>query len=206
MSEVHVSGLLVQPIAERVRDWHAQGKLSEDDLDRALSTEARARVDHAIAPDDWAPLSDVEGLVALVAEQIGDASFFVEWADEIFARWSDEPWVEGLLRSGRRLVDGPGFVVSRAGGLLVRDADWCYEGGRDAFSVRFAGLDDASASLKSLVGALLARLADATRPGCFDARFEGIDAGDLHVFGAAPPRDDADGDSRLHRAALVGVR
>jgi hypothetical protein len=205
MNDVQLSGLLVQPIAERIRDWHAQGKLTEDDLDRALTTTARAQVDHAIAADDWAPLADVEGLVQLASEQLGDDSLFVEWADEIFVRWAEEAWVRGLLRSARSLVDGPGFVVAHAGEMLVRGADWRYRGGRAAWSVHFGSLGSASPAIKSLMGALLARLAGAARHGLVDVRFEGVDGDDLHVFGELPPRDDEDGESRLHRAALVGA-
>ena len=45
---VELSGLFVQPIARRIADWTENGKLDEDALD-ALSTEARAWVDHSIA-------------------------------------------------------------------------------------------------------------------------------------------------------------
>ena len=57
-----LSGLFVQPIAQRIADWTWSGKLDEDDLD-ALSTEARAWVEHSIAHTDWAGLADVEGLI-----------------------------------------------------------------------------------------------------------------------------------------------
>ncbi len=202
MNEIYLSGLFAQPIAQRVRDWVAAGKVSEDDLDRELTTEARAHVEHSIGLDDWASLEDIEGLIELASQQLGGDTGLVEWADEIVEAWCEEERLERVLHAGRSLMDTPGFIVSQASEILIRDADWFYEGGRSVFSVRFAGIGDASSKLKSLLGASLARLAAAAGDHDFDVRFEGVDSDDLVVFGEAPVRDEAEGGSRLHQAAL----
>ena len=203
MQSIHLSGFLVQPIVERIRDWNADGKITEDDLERALTTDARAHLDHSIGIADWASLGDVEGLVALAAEQIGGETGFVEWAVELVELWREEEPIEGLMHVSRSLTDAPGFIVSQVSEILVRDADWLYDGGRLAFSVRLRGMSEASPALKSFLGALLARIAIASRDRDFDVRFEGIDCDDLVVFGEAPADDVADGESRLHQAALI---
>jgi len=203
MQSIELSGLLVQPIADRVRAWYQAGKLDEDDLERALSTEARAFVDHSIAAGDWAPLSDVEGLVGLAAEQIGGETGLVEWADEIVGDWLLEASVEGLMVRARGIVDGPGFVVSQASELLVRNSVWRYDGGRDGFSVRLIGIAEASPALKALIGSTLARLAAGADSRDFDVRFDGLDGEELVVFGELEISDTALAESRLHRAALI---
>ena len=204
MQSIHLSGLIVQPIAQRIQDWNFDGKISEEDLDRTLSGDARALVDHSVGPGDWVPVADVEGLVGLVAEQIGGETGLVEWADEIVCSWQVEESIENLIHAGRTLADSPGFVVSQVSGLVVRDADWIYEGGRTSFNVRLRGLGDVSPALKALIGALLARLAVAPTDLDFDVRFDGIDGEDLVVFGEAPNgTDDGQGESRLHQAALI---
>jgi hypothetical protein len=203
MQSIHLSGLLVEAIAQRIRGWNLDGKISEDDLEYALTADARALVDHSMGSVDWAPLGDVEGLLSLVAEQIGGETGLVEWAEDLVECWQDEAPIEDLLRAGRSLADAPGFVVSQASELLIRNADWTYDGGRSAFSVRLRGLGDASPALKALLGALLARLAMAPRDRDFDVRFDGIDSDDLIVFGEALSADDPNEESRLHRAALI---
>jgi len=201
-----LSGLLVQPIAERIRDWNLAGKLHEDDLDRALTRHARDLVDHASRAGDWVPVVDVESLVGLMAEQLGGETGFVEWADEIVEGWRGLAPIDDLVRAGRALVDAPGYMVSMASDRLVRDASWRYEGGRAAFSVRLQGLAESSPALKTLVGAVLVRLAALPSDRPFDIRFEGVDGPELVVFGELESdgaESDTLGESRLHRAALV---
>ena len=82
MDSIELSGLLVQPIARRVSDGVVSGKLDEDDLERALSADARNWVDHVLPATDWAPLQDVEGLVGLVAAQLGGETGLVAEALE----------------------------------------------------------------------------------------------------------------------------
>ena len=203
MDPIHLSGLLVQPLAQRIRGWCSDGKLTDDDLDRRLTADARAHLEHSTRFADWASIADVESLVALAAEQIGGETGLVDWAEEIVDDWQAERDIDALLRSARSLTDGPGYVVSQVAALLVRDADWVYEGGRSAFSVRLRGLTDASPGLKSLVGALLARMAMCAKSSEFDVRFEGVDEADLVVFGETTSVEDTSGESRLHQAALI---
>ena len=204
MQGIHLSGLVAAPIAQRIRDWHLVGKISEEDLDHALSSDGRALVDHSLAFGDWVPAEDVEGLVGLAAEQIGGETGLVEWADEIIAGWRSESAIKDLIHAGRALADSPGFVVSQTSGLVVRDADWSYDGGRTSFSVRLHGLGEMSPALKALIGALLARMALLPTDLEFDVRFDGIDGEDLIVFGEAPGgTDDDQAESRLHQAALI---
>ncbi len=208
MRSVCLSGWLVARLAERIRGWVREGKLDEDTLDRALSPDARAFLDHALSPGDWADLADVEGLVALVADQLGGETGLVDWADALVADWIDEPEIAEILASGHRLVDGPGYVVGRASERLVRHSTfpaWQYEGGRTRFSVRLEGVAAVGPALKALVGAILARLAAASDVRSFDVRFEGVDVGSLVVFGelADDTVDQGSPESRLARAALV---
>ncbi|MAG32692.1 MAG: hypothetical protein CL908_17570 [Deltaproteobacteria bacterium] len=207
-SETQLSGLLVQPLAERIREWYLAGKLDEGDLERALSNDGHALVDHPVGSGEWVPLSDVEGLVTLVAEQLGGEAGLADWASEIVEGWQGADPVRELVQVARSLVDAPGFVVSQASELLVCEPDWRYDGGRSAFAVRLRGVEAASSSLKALLGALLARLANAVQDLAFDVRFEGVDADELVVFGEIAADGEIEGEelqeSRLHRAALVG--
>lgn len=199
-----LSGLFVQPIARRLADWNASGKLAEDGLE-ALSTAARAWVEHSIARDGVAGLADVEALLRIVAGPMGGETGLVEWADEIAADFLDDGPLVDLIEAGRGLdVDGPGFAVTQSSALLLSGTEWRYEGGSDHFSVRLVGLAEASPALKSLLGACLARLAEAAGPRDLDVRFEGIDEGDLVVFGERASATLSEGEtSRLHRAALI---
>lgn len=208
---IQLSGLLIQPLAARLRDWSLAGKLCEDDFERALTHDGRALLDTPLPAADWAPLRDVEGLVSLAADQLGGEPGLVDWADEIVTGWKHSDSLARLLRGARALVDAPGFVVSQASELLVREPDWRYDGGRSAFAVRLRGLGSASPALKALVGALLARLATEVQVRDFDVRFDGVDGQELVVFGevevaeeSADDEDAANDESRLHRAALVG--
>lgn len=203
MVDIHLNGLLVEPIIERVRDWNQRGKITEDDLDRALSTEARALVEYAIGKEDWARLQDVEEVLTLVGEQIGDETDVVDWADAIVGAWRQDRRVDDLVRAGRSLTDPPGFVVSQLSEALIRGGWWCYEGGRAGFSVRLERLAGASPILKTLLGAALARMANAATGQAYDTRFTGVDDDDLVVFGEVEREDRETSESRLHRAALV---
>jgi len=204
MPSTDLSGLLVQPLAQRIKDWCAAGKLDEEDLDRSLSEEARAWVEHSIAEADWAPLRDVEGLVSIAAAQLGGETGLVEWAPDLVDGWRGDDSIESILSNARTLVDGSGFVVSQLGERLVRRIDWQYEGGRTGFQVRLRGLEAMSPALKALIGASLARLADAADARDVDARFEGVDDEELVIFGACDAELAEDATNRLHRAALVG--
>lgn len=195
----------VEPLARLVRDWQGDGKLDEDDLDRALSARARAWVDGVCEASAPTPADDVETLVALIAGQLGGEAALADLAGEIASDWIAQPPFDGLLRAGRSLVDGPGFVVGEAADRLVVDADWSYRGGRDAFALRLDGVASASPALKALLGALLVRLAGAASRSPLDLRVEGLDGGPLVVTATLePPRaSDPGEESRLHRAALV---
>jgi hypothetical protein len=203
MRSIEVSGLLLQPLAERVRGWLAEGKLDENDLEQALTSDARAYVDHQVARGDWARLADVEGLVDLIAEQLGGEPGIVEWAGEVVEDWLLEPPIEQLLWSARRLTDAPGFVVSQTSERLVRQGAWHYEGGAERFTVRLSGIGAASAPFKALVGGTLARLAERAGASAFDVRFDGIDGDELVVFGELECDDRSLSESRLQRAALI---
>ncbi len=205
MHPIQLSGLFVRPIVRRVRDWLEAGKLDDDALDQALSSDARAFVDLPIAIDAWAPLDDVEGLVDLAGTQLGGETGLVEWADEIAAEWLEERVVADVVSAGRRLVDGPGFVLASLGEKLVDTAAWGYEGGRESFSLRLDGLEPASPALKAFFGACLARVVEAAEPDRFDVRVEGVDSEALVVFGALAGAQAAsdDAEHRLHRAALI---
>ena len=201
---VELSGLLVQPIAQRIADWTESGKVEEEALD-ALTTEARAWVDHSIASTDWAALDDVEGLVELASIQLGGETGLVEWADAIAHDLLEtEPIADIVERAGRLTEDGPGFAASQSSDHLLRWVRWQYEGGGARFSIRLDGMGAASTALKSLVGACLARIAGAGDPRTFDTRFEGVDGDELAVFGELEDdRLSPDESSRLHRAALI---
>jgi hypothetical protein len=203
MTSTELSGMLVRPIVQRVSEWVESGKLDEDELDRALGPDARAWVDHNVAATDWAPLADVEDLVALVAAQLGGETGLVEWAEEIVREWLGEPFFVDLLGSASRLTDGPGFVASQASGRLVRACEWRYEGGSESFSLHIAGVGEASPALRALIGACLARLAEAGDAREFDVRFDGVAGEELVIFGALEAGENSLAEGRLHRAALI---
>ncbi len=203
MERIYLSGLLVGPIAQRIRAWNLDGKIHEDDLEFALTTDARSLLDHSTGFVDWTALEDVEGLVGLVADQIGGETGLVEWAEDLVESWQHEAPIQDLIRGARALIDTPGFLVSQASELLIRKPDWLYDGGRSGFSVRLRGMGEASSRLKALLGAVLARLAMLATGRDFDVRFEGLDRDDLVIFGEAISDGDSDGESRLHQAALI---
>ncbi|MEZ4333854.1 MAG: hypothetical protein R3F35_19040 [Myxococcota bacterium] len=197
----------VEPLALLVRDWHVDGKLDEDDLERALTARARAWVDGVCEAQAAIPPEDVETLVALVAEQLGGEAALSDLAGEIATGWLLRAPFEGLLRAARPLPDGPGFVVSQAAEWLAVRPDWSYSGGRDGFEVRLEGLAAASPALKAYFGGLLARLSRASLPRdrSLDWRIEGVDGGALVVSAVVEsgPGGGAGEQSRLRRAALV---
>lgn len=206
MTASPLRALFVEPLAERVRGWLVCGKLDDDEVDRALSTQARAWVEGACEATLATPLEDVETLVALVAEQLGGETALSDLAGEIVAEWVARGPIEGLLRAALPLADAAGFVVSQASEWLVVAPDWSYTGGREAFELRIRGLSDASPALRALLGALLARLAAAGSKRALDVRVRGLDEAELVIAGrvvASRLADPAD-ESRLHRAALVG--
>lgn len=205
MDPICLSGLFLEPVTTRLARWLEAGKLDEGDLDDALTANARALVDHHPAQAEWTPLADVESLVGLASAQLGGETGLVEWAQEIVDVWADEDRVVSILEEAVGLVDGPGYAVVSVSERFVSGADWQYQGGRDRFSVRIAGLEETSAELKALLGALLARLAECASSDFEDVRFEGVDAGELVIFGRSQrtlPRD-VESERRLHRAALV---
>lgn len=205
MSSTAYLAPFVEPLALLVRDWQADGKLDEDDLERTLSARARAWVDGVCEASDPTPAEDVETLVALIATQLGGDAALSDLAGEIASDWLARPPVEGLLRAARTLVDGPGFVASQAATWLVQAPDWSYRGGRDGFELGLRGPASASPALKALLGALLVRLASAAARSPLDLRVEGQDAGPLVVSARLESSRTSDPveESRLHRAALV---
>lgn len=206
MSSSPLRAPFVEPLALRVRDFLACGKLDDDAVDRALTAPARAWVEGACAATQATPLADVESLVALVASQVGGDDGLSALADEIVAGWGGQAPIASLLRAARSLVDGPGFVASQASDWLVESPDWSYAGGREAFELRLRGLADASPGLRALLGALLARLAVAGAKRAFDVRVQGVDGPELVIAGRAALAETIDPAEvgRLHRAALVG--
>ena len=205
MTSSPLRALFVEPLAECVRWWLASGKLSDDEVDRALSAEARAWVEGACEATRATPLEDVETLVALVADQLGGEAALAEFAGEIVAGWAARAPIEGLLRTALPLADGAGFVASQASEWLVVAPEWSYAGGCDEFELRIHGLSAASPALRALLGALLASLAAAGSPRALDVRVRGVDDAELVIAGraAASQSTDPAGESRLHRAALV---
>ncbi|MBK7951335.1 MAG: hypothetical protein IPK00_21875 [Deltaproteobacteria bacterium] len=195
----------VEPLALLVRDWQADGKLGEDDLDRALSARARAWVDGVCEASAPIPAEDVESLVALIASQLGGEAALSDLAGGIASNWLARPPVDAILRASRSLVDGPGFVASQAATWLVQAPDWSYRGGRDGFELGLRGPASASPALKALLGALLVRLASTAARSPLDLRVEGLDGGPLVVSARVESSRTSDPveESRLHRAALV---
>lgn len=200
-----ISGLCLQPVTLRIEEWLAEGKLSDDDVERSLGSNGRAIVDHGLACSDWLPLDLAGTLVGLVAEQLGGETGLVDCAREIAIGWLDQPPLKELIESARALEDGPGFLLAHASECLLQGGSWQYEGGRGGFSVRLLGLDPAGPELRSLVASSLARLVELALDEDLDVRFSGIDASDLRIFGERlrPGLIDPTRASRLHRAALV---
>jgi hypothetical protein len=205
MQESQWSGLIVEPLASQVHTWLEAGKLDEGDLDRLLTPTARSIVESVMEAPSWVPLSDVEGLVALVAEQVGGGAGLVEWAEGAAELWATDSRVVSILDQARGLIDATGYVIAQSSERVVQNVDWRFEGGRDRFNVRLRGFARASADLKTLLGALLARLGERTRGGFEDLRFEGVDSAELCIFGERRLQERLDGsdESRLHRAALI---
>lgn len=197
------AGLLVRPMAARLEAWLAEGKLDEDMLERVLTSNARAWLDHPPAERAWVDAEDFGSLVALVMEQRGDDTGLAEWAGEIAGGLAEHPVLISLFASAERLPDGPGFLLGQASDLFFRAAEWRYEGGRDHFRVTLAGLADLGSAIAVFSGACLAALVEQASPR-IDARFEGVDSDRLAVFGERAGADlSPEGESRLHRAALV---
>jgi hypothetical protein len=205
MRSIHLSGLFVRPLAQRIAGWLEAGKLDEEDLDRALTPNARSLVDLSSVFTDWVPLEDAETLVTLVADQLGGEAGLVEAAGDFVEAWLRDALVVTLLDDAHRLVDGTGYVLTQTSERLLRRIEFRYEGGRERFCVRLLGLSAASSDLKALLGALLARLAEKLEGGFGDVRVDGVDSGELLIFAQRRTFDalDASGESRLHRAALI---
>ncbi len=201
--ETQLSAFFVTPVADLLRRWTLAGKLDEDDLERTLSANAQALVDHPMDPADWAQLSDVEGMVGLAASELGGEAGLVDWAEEVVSEWIDSGQLSDLLGSARALVDSEGFAVSEASSLFVREPRWQYEGSARGFSVRVSGVAEASPALKALLGGILSRLAEQVSEVSFDVRVDGVDASDLVIFGEAENGPDPSAEGRLHRAALI---
>jgi len=195
----------VEPLAERVRAWLAEGKLDEDDLDRVLTAPARARVDGVCEASAATAAEDVESLVALLAGQLGGEAGLEELAGEIARGSFAERLLEPIQRAAQALVDGAAFAASQAADRLVADPDWRVESGRDGFALELRGVAGASPALKALLGGLLARIAGSSARSALDVRVEGQDGGALVVRGVAGAAsvDDPSGATRLARAVLA---
>lgn len=205
MSSTAYLAPFVEPLALLVRDWQADGKLDEDDLDRVLSARARAWVDGVCEASAPIPAEDVETLVTLIATQLGGDAALSDLAGEIASDWLARPPIEALVRAAGSLVDGPGFVASQAAAWLAAEPDWSYRGGRDGFELRLRGVASASPALKALLGALLVRLSSAAARSPLDLHVLGLDGGALVVEAVCESSHASDPgeESRLHRAALV---
>lgn len=197
---------LVEALAVCVRNGLAAGKLEEEAVDRALTGPARAWVEGACDPTGATPLADVESLVALVASQRGAEAELAVLADEMVTGWRGHPQLSAWRRAALPLVDGPGFLASQASEWLLVCPDWVYAGGRDGFALELRGLRAATPALRTLVGALVARLTEAGSKSPLDVRVLGIDGDALVIAGRAPNAHAIDPaeESRLHRAALAG--
>lgn len=202
-NQTKLSAFFVSPVADFLRSRTLSGKLDEDEIERTLSANAQAILDHSMDPSDWAELRDVEGMVSLVASELGGEAGLVEWAEEVVTGWIEAGTLDALLESARALVDSQGFAVSQASALFVREPAWEYEGNDRGFSVRVRGVAEASPALKALLGGILSRLGRRVSPVSFDVRVEGVDSKDLVIFGEAQDGEDISAEGRLHRAALI---
>jgi len=205
MQTPELSGLLARNLANQISNWLDAGKLDADDLDRVLTPNGSSIVEASANFMEWVPLEDVEALVSVLSDQLGGGTGIVEWAEEIVDGWALESPFDLVLRQASRLVDGAGYVVSQSSEVLIRNGVWRFEGGRGHFSVRLIGLEAMSADLKTLLGALLSRLAERADCGFDDLRFDGVDGDTLCIFGEGPKIVSIDESSsdRLHRAALI---
>jgi hypothetical protein len=207
MSALEISGLCVLPLALRIEEWLAEGKLVDEDLERSLGFDGRALVEHGLTTGDRVPVDLAESLVGLVAEQVGDGTGLVELAGGIAAGWLEDGSMTRWVECSRGLVDGPGYFVAHAAERLLGPGCWEYEGGRSRFTLRLLGTESMSPELKTLLGALLARLAELGLDRDLDVRSKGIDAGALALsaeLGAVVALDPMR-ERRLYRAALAGV-
>lgn len=208
MSSIEISGLCIQPIALRLEEWVAEGKLGDEELERRLDADARALLEHGLAVTNRVPLALAESLVGLVAEQLGGETGIVDCAHAIAADWMELEAMAPLVEGARTLVDGAGFLVAQASERLLCGTTWRYEGGRSRFVVRLKGLESAGPELKCLLGASLARLVELALAPELDVRFAGVDESELSIFGDRSEgalRDPAR-ESHLYRAALVPPR
>jgi len=207
MSALQISGLCVLPLALRIEEWLAEGKLVEEDLERTLGQDGRALVEHGLTADDRVPVELVESLVALVAEQVGGETGLAELAAEIASDWLEEESTKRWTESSWRLVDGPGYFLACAAERILGPGCWEYEGGRARFALRLPGTESTSAELKTLIGALLARLAGRALDRDLGVRSTAIDTGTLVLCadpGAVATLDPIR-ERRLYRAALAPV-
>lgn len=179
---------LVEPVAGRIADWVASGKLDESALESRLTANARAVVDARTVGDTDLPLADMESLISVLSEQLGGDSALAEWAPELLDAWAvgvERRTLAPILVEAGRLVDGAGYAAGRLSEKLMRRSDWSYTGGRAGFEVQVGGLDAASTGLLSLVGALMAGMAERAEAGFDDVRFRGVDTGRLSVFSSS---------------------
>lgn len=205
MSALQISGLCVLPLALRIEEWLAEGKLVDEDLERTLGPDGRALVEHGVASDDRVPAELAESLVRLVAEQVGGGTGLTELAGGIAAAWLEDESTTGWLECSCRLVDGPGFFMAHAAERLLGPGCWEYEGGRTRFVLRLLGTESTSSELKTLLGGLLARLTELALDRDLDVRSTGLDAGALSLYAelGAPVTLDPIREGRLYRVALA---
>ncbi len=205
MSALQISGLCVLPLALRIEEWLAEGKLADEDLERALGLDGRALVEHGLTSDDRVPVELAESLVGLVAEQVGGETGLVELAGGIAADWLEDESMTRSAEGARGLVDGPGYFLAHAAERLLGPGCWEYEGGRTRFVLRLLGTESTSPELKTLLGGVLARLARLALDRDLEVRSTGIDAGVLALGAelAAAVRLDPIREGRLYRAALA---
>lgn len=209
MSEPAYRALIVDPLAQLLREAHAEGKLDDDALDLGLTAGARAWVDGVCEASGENAAADVESLIGLVAAQRGGETGLRELAETIAARWRGRAPFDALERAAAGLVDGPGFVLAQAAEWLVVDCRWTYQGGRSAFSLSLGGLATASEAMRTFVGALLVALARAVVGADLDVQLVRAAGDTLCVTGrvgragACASTPDPAADARLHRAVLA---